>query len=68
MIIVLPDMPLELRRDALLHLRNAFERNMLGETDSAKAGEKFTYPAIHFGWYNRYAKQVFTSRFIYTLS
>lgn len=60
-IIVLPDMPMELRQDALLHLHNAFEGNLLHQTDSAQAGEKFTYPAIHFGWYNRYAKQVFAS-------
>lgn len=62
LIIVLPDMPMELRRDALLHLRNAFERNVLEHTDSAKAGEKFTYPTLHFGWYNRCTKQVYISR------
>ncbi|KJA16790.1 hypothetical protein HYPSUDRAFT_103625, partial [Hypholoma sublateritium FD-334 SS-4] len=57
LIIVLPDMPMELRQDALLHLRNAFQHDVLQQTDSAEAGEKFKYPTLHFGWYNRCAKQ-----------
>ncbi len=57
MIIVLPDMPDDLREKALTCIATLYD-HILVNTDTEKEKAEFHYPSYHFSWYNRYAKHV----------
>jgi hypothetical protein len=55
--IVLPDMPSHLRSKLMVALKLVFP-DLIKYMDSKELGEKFTYPGLHFFWYNKYCLQV----------
>jgi hypothetical protein len=55
--IVLPDMPLHLRENLMSTLKLGFP-NLIKPVESKGQGEKFSYPSLHFSWYNKYCVQV----------
>lgn len=57
MIIVLPDMPKDLKERALSCIATLYE-HILVDTDTESLKEEYKYPSYHFSWYNRYAKHV----------
>jgi hypothetical protein len=65
MIIVIPDMPTELKEKAMRYLTAAYPDNLV-ETDTWSAKHQHTFESVHFSWYNRYSKRVcFLSYFLY---
>jgi hypothetical protein len=59
--IVLPDLPLHLRENLMSVLKLGFP-DVIKPVESKSQGEKFSYPSLHFSWYNKYCFQV--SRFL----
>lgn len=57
MIIVLPDMPKDLKERALSCITTLYEDTLVA-TDTEKLKEEHKYPSYHFSWYNRYSKHV----------
>ncbi|KAH9841965.1 uncharacterized protein C8Q71DRAFT_686635, partial [Rhodofomes roseus] len=53
---ILPHMPEDMRRMLTVHLKACFEDEPenLEETDSSSQGERYSFPALHFSWYNRH--------------
>ncbi|KAF8168941.1 hypothetical protein BJ912DRAFT_924480, partial [Pholiota molesta] len=56
MIIVIPDMPTELKEKAMRYLTAAYPENLV-ETDTWSAKHQHTFESVHFSWYNRYSKR-----------
>jgi hypothetical protein len=55
--IVLPDMPVHLRENLMSVLKLTFP-DFIKPVESKGQGEKFSYPSLHFSWYNKYCFQV----------
>src|SRR5882757_6113560 len=55
--IVLPDMPGHLRENLMTVLKLTFP-DFIKPAESKGQGEKYSYPSLHFSWYNKYCFQV----------
>lgn len=55
--ILLPYLPSHLRSKLMVALKLVFP-DLIKYTDSKELEEKFTYPGLHFSWYNKYCLQV----------
>ncbi len=57
MIIVIPDLPADLKLRALTYLKCAFP-GRLNTIDTQSKAQDYMFESIYFCWYNRYAKRV----------
>jgi hypothetical protein len=64
LLLVLPDLPSELREPLVRQLQLTFGQR-LAVTDSQKAGEELRFETFHFTHYNRYSAQVPSSPSFY---
>ncbi len=56
-IVVIPDMPQELKNSIMGNLMHTFSGQIV-QMDSKAEQDKYKYQSIHFTWYNRFAKKV----------